>query len=135
MFLYNKPYEVSGAVYYENYNTGTAQLSSGLKIVKSTSTAYLTGTVRFRIAKRDKRIISSKEGRTSVNIIVAQFGWDEIKKLNQKDIYLDVGKFKIEYDGIFYRLTDKNDFGQDIDRVFNNIGIIEGILEKERPNL
>lgn len=133
MFMYNKPYEVSGEVHYENYNTGTAQLSSGLKIVNAPT--HLTGITRFRIATKRKKVIPSKEGRTSVDVLVAQFGWDEIRKLNQKDIYLTVGKFKLEYDGTVYRLTDKNNFGQDIDRVFNNIGLIEATFEKERPNL
>ena len=133
MFLYNKPYEVSGFIYYENYNTGISQLSSGLKIVNDP--AHLTGTTRFRIAKRNKKIISSKEGRTSVDVLIVQFGYDEIIKLNQKDIYLKVGKFRMEYDGIVYRLTDKNNFGQDIDRIFNNVGLIEATFEKERPKL
>ena len=133
MFLYNKPYEVSGVVYYENYKTGAAQLISGLKIVNAPS--YLTGITRFRIAKKRKKVISTKEGRTSVDVMIAQFGWDEINKLNQKNIYLDVGKFKLEYGGTVYRLTDKNDFGQDIDRVFNNIGLIQATFEKERPNI
>jgi len=133
MFLYNKPYEVSGMAYYENYNTGTAQLISGLKVVNSP--AHLTGTTRFRISNKTKKVIPSKEGRTSVDILIAQFGWDEIRKLNQKDIYLKVGRFKLGYDDYIYRLTDKNNFGQDIDRIFNNIGLIEATFEKERPNL
>ena len=133
MFLYNKPYEVSGLVHYENYNTGTAQISSGLKVVNAP--AHLTGITRFRIAKKNKKVIPTKEGRTSIDVMITQFGWDEIRKLNQKDIYLDVGKFKLEYNGYVYRLTDKNDFGQDIDRIFNNIGLIQATFEKERPNI
>jgi hypothetical protein len=133
MFLYNKPYEVSGSVLYENYNTGTAQLSSGLKVVNAP--AHLTGTVRFRVAGRGNRVIPSKEGRTSVKTLTVQFGWDEIRQLEQKDIYLTVGKFKMEYGGTTYRLTDMDDFGQDIDRIFNNVGLIEATFEKERPNL
>lgn len=133
MFLYNKPYEISGDVYYENYNTGIAQLSSGLKIVNTPT--HLTGTTWFRVAKKNKKVISSKEGRTSVDVLIVQFGYDEIIKLNQKDIYLEVGKFKLEYGGTVYRLTDKNNFGQDIDRIFNNVGLIEATFEKERPQL
>jgi len=133
MFLYNKPYEVSGAMYYENYNTGTAQLISGLKTINSP--AYITGTFRFRIAKWRKKVIPAKEGRIEVDEMVAQVGWDEIKKLNQKGIYLDVGNFKMEYGGTNYRLTDMKIFGQRIDRIFNNVGLIEAIFEKERRNL
>lgn len=133
MFLYNKPYEVSGTVSYENYNTGVDQLASGLKVVNSP--AHLTGTIRFRVAKRDIRVIPTKDGRTKVNRLVVQFGYDEIRNLEKNDIYLTEGKFKMEYGGVKYRLVHKNDFGQDIDRRFMNVGLIEATFEKERPDL
>lgn len=133
MFLYNKPYEVSGTVYYENYNTGTAQLSSGLKVVNAP--AHMTGTIWFRVAKRERKVIPSKDGRIEINRLVAQFGYDEIRNLENNNIYLEEGKFKMEYGGIKYRLVFKNDFGQDIDRRFINVGIVEATFEKERPDL
>lgn len=133
MFLYNKPYEVSGNVLYENYNSGTSQIVSGLKIVNAP--AHLTGTVRFRVAKREMKVIPTKDGRTKVNRLVVQFGYDEIRNLEKNNIYLTEGKFKMEYDGIRYRLVFKNDFGQDIDRKFMNVGLIEATFEKERPDL
>lgn len=133
MFLFNKPYEVSGSVFYENYNTGLAQMESGLKVVNSPT--HLTGITRFRVAKRERKLISTKDGRTSVNRLIVQFGWDEIDSLEQKNIYLEPGKFKMEYAGITYRLVDKDDFGQDIDRNFNTLGIIQATFEKERPNI
>ena len=133
MFLYNKPYEVSGSVFYENYNTGTSQLVSGLKVVNAP--AHLTGTVRFRVAKRELKVIPTKDGRTKVKRLVVQFGYYEIRNLEKNDIYLTEGKFKLEYDGIRYRLVFKNDFGQNIDRRFMNVGLIEATFEKERPDL
>jgi len=133
MFLYNKPYETSGNVLYENYNTGVDQIVSGLKVVNAP--AHLTGTVRFRVAKRERKVIPSKDGRIEVNRLVVQFGYDEIRNLEKNNIYLTEGKFKMEYDGIKYRLVFKNDFGQNIDRSFMNVGIIEATFEKERPDL
>lgn len=132
MFLYNQPYEVSGDVHYENYDTGASQIVSGLKIVNSPT--HLTGTIWFRLAKRDRKVLPSKEGRVTIDKLVAQIGWDEINQLENKNIYLDIGKFKIEYGGITYRLVDKNDFGQNIDRNFNTLGIIEATFERERVN-
>ena len=129
MFLYNKPHEVSGNAHYENYDTGT-QMISGLKIPSSPT--HLTGTVRFLISKRDKKVIPSKEGRVSVDQITAQFGLDEIKRLENNNIYLEEGKFKLEYGGKYYRLVDKNDFGQPIDNSFIPFGIIEVVFEKQR---
>lgn len=133
MFLYNKPYEVSGSVLYENYNTGTSQLVSGLKVVNAP--AHLTGTVKFRVAKREMKVIPTKDGRTTVNRLVVQFGYDEIRNLEKNNIYLKEGIFKMEYDGVNYRLVFKDDFGQDMNRRFMNIGLIEATFEKERPNL
>ena len=133
MFLYSKPYEVSGNVMYENYDTGVSQIVSGLKMVNSPT--HLTGTAWFRVAKRDRRIIPAKEGRISVDTLIVQFGYDEINKLEKENIYLEKGKFKLHYDGITFRLVHKNDFGQNINRPFNNLGLVEARFEKERPEL
>lgn len=131
MFLYGKAYETTGTIKYENY--GSQIVVSGYKSMSTP--AYTTGTARFRITKREHKVISSKDGRTTVDRLLTQFGADELKQLNDTGIYLDVGRLKLTYSGNTYRLIDYDDFGQSVNRVFIPFGITEVVFEKEKTRV
>lgn len=128
MFLYNKSVETTGTLYYENY--ATPKMASGYKTVATD--AHITGTGRFAIAKRDKRIIPTDDGRSIVDTVIAQFGWDEIDRLNDTGIQFIPGALKLEYDNVTYRLTDKDTFGLSYDWGYRPVGIIEAVFRRMR---
>lgn len=127
MFVYNKSLERTGTIEYEN--DATPILESGLKVYDAPT--HITGTVRFVVARRKNKIIPTKDGRTKVDELVTQFGWDEIKQLEDTGIQLEAGNLKLNFDGLTFRLTDITDFGQAHDRNYRPLGIKQAIFQRE----
>lgn len=128
MFLFTNCFSRTGTVEYENDST-SGNTSSGLKAFGSP--AYLTGTSKFLITKRKERFIPSKEGISKIDELIIQFGWDQIKSLQDTGIKLEPGRFKLNFDNETYRLVSLDDFGQDYARNYLPLGIIECKFYKE----
>ena len=131
MFLYTKFLERTGVVRYEEY--ATSLLESGLKTM--TSPAYTSGDARFVVAKRNTERIPHEDGIRDIDVLLTQFGWDQIKNLESSGIYFKVGRTELEFDDTWYRLTNLNDFGQAYNRTYMPLGILEIRFEKERDRV
>ena len=127
MFIYNHSLERTGTIEYEN--DATPILESGLKVYDSPT--HITGTARFVVAGRKNRIIPSKDGRTKIDELITQFGWDEIKQLEDTGIQLKAGNLKLNFDGVTFRLTNVTDFGQAYDRNYRPLGILQVVFQRE----
>ena len=127
MFVFNRWATETGTFNYEN--EATPNVSSGLKVYDSPE--YITGTVRFVVAKRINKVIPTQEGRMKVEELTTQFGWDEISGMQQSGLYLEPGRLKLTYDDVTFRLVDKNNFGQPYNRNYRPIGLIEAKFQRE----
>jgi len=128
MWVWNRFLEQTGTIIYENEQ----QLVSGL-VSYETPYTLETGT-RFAVVKRNHFIRKSDEThRSIVDDLTVQFGMGEIKKLTETGIQLRVGRTRIDYDGIEYRATKVNDFGQKWNKAYLPMGVIEIKFERVVP--
>ena len=128
MWVWNRFLEQTGTIIYENEQ----QLVSGL-VSYETPYTLETGT-RFAVVKRNHFIRKSDEThRSLVDDLTVQFGMGEIKKLTETGIQLRVGRTRIDYDGIEYRATKVNDFGQKWNKAYLPMGVIEIKFERVVP--
>lgn len=130
MFLFNKSLETTGALQYEV--SGAAITASGLKTYSSPYN--ITGSARFLISDRIEKVIPSKQGRTKIDVLTTQFGWDEIRQLAITGIYMKPGNLKLKYGEETFRLTNVDNFGQDYDREFRPLGLIELKFERQKTD-
>lgn len=128
MFLFNKNMETSGTLKYENY--ATPIVSSGYKTMGSPG--YTSGDYRFVVAKRKRKIIPSKEGRTELDVLIVQFGWDQLEDMESSGILLTPGNLLLDYANGTYRMVDKDDFGRDYDANYMPLGVIEVTFERQK---
>jgi len=127
MHVFNRWATQTGTLNYENDDS--PNVSSGLKVYDSPT--YITGTARFVVAKKTRRIIRTKEGRMTVEELVTQFGWDEISGLESSGLYLTPGRIKLLYEETNFRLVDKNDLGRPYNMNYRPIGLIEAVFHRE----
>lgn len=128
MFLFNKSMETSGTLRMEKF--ATPIVASGYKTMGEPS--YASGTYRFVVAKRNRRVIPSEEGRTEVDRLTVQFGWDQLKEMSGDGLTLTPGSLMLDYSNETYRMIDKDDFGSPYDRNYNPLGVIEITFERQK---
>jgi len=127
MHVFNRWATQTGTLNYENDDSPIVE--SGLKVYDSPT--LITGTARFVVAKKTTKIIRSKEGRSKVEELVTQFGWDEISGMESSGLYLEPGKLKLNYEGTNFRLVDKNDLGRPYNMNYRPLGLIEAVFHRE----
>jgi len=127
MHVFNRWATQTGTLNYENDDDPI--VSSGLKVYDSPT--YITGSARFVVAKRMNKVIRTKEGRTHIEEIVTQFGWDEISDIQSSGLYLTPGKLKLDYNGTTFRLVDIDEFGRPYNTNYRPLGLIEAVFHRE----
>ena len=122
------------------YNTGTIIYENDQQIVsglKSYSDPYIIQTgVRFAVVDRTKLVRKGDEAmREQHDVLTVQFGWNEIKSLQETGIYLNKpGRVRLIYDGSEFRAVDLNDYGRPYNSKYMNFGLIEVIFERRTPS-
>jgi hypothetical protein len=126
-FTFNKWNTQTGDIVYENDQV----MVSGLK---SYNEPYLIVTgVRFVVIDRNQYIQTDKESRTTTfDDIIVQFGWDELKKLNETGIKISKERTRIRYDGDEFRVVEVTDHGQKYNRKYMPLGLIEAKIRKRK---
>lgn len=125
MFIFNKFNQVTGTIIYENDQV----IVSGLI---NYATPYITETgCRFTLVRRDNYIRKTEEtNREIFDQIVTQFGWDQLRSLSITGIEMKVGRTRLQYDGVEYRATKVNDFGQKYNKTYLPMGVVEVTFQK-----
>lgn len=129
MWVHNQWLIQTGTVIYENDQT----MSSGLK---SYSTPFLIQTgARFAVVDRTQYVQKDKDSmRERHDVLIVQFGWDEIKKLVATGISMEEpGRLRLLYRGQEFRGTFVDDMGQPYNKTFMPIGLIQMIFERRIP--
>ena len=126
-FTFNKWNTQTGDVVYENDQV----MVSGLK---SYNSPYLIVTgVRFVVIDRNQYVQTDKESRTtSFDDIIVQFGWDELKKLDETGIQIQRERTRIRYGGTEYRVVEVTDHGQKYNRNYMPLGLVEAKIRKRK---
>lgn len=128
MWVFNKWLEQTGTIIYEN----NARPVSGL-IGYDVPYNIQTGT-RFAVLSRQQYVRKSDETHHNiVDEMVVHFGWGELQKLHNTGIEVEVGSTRVQYDGVEYRATKVNDFGQKYNRTYIPMGVVEVNLERRTP--
>ena len=125
MFVFNKFNQVTGTIIYENDQV----LVSGL-ISYATPYRIETGC-RFTLIKRNNFVRQTDvSNRSRFDQLVTQFGWDQLKNLSETGIEVKVGRTRLQYNGQEYRAIKVNDFGQQYNKKYLPMGVVEVTFEK-----
>lgn len=128
MFVYSKFNTVTGVLVYE----GERQLVSGL--VDYQLPEETERDCRFTVVKRNRYIRKDDETHRSYHDeLLVQFGWDQIQRITDNGVAIEVGRTRLKYDGQEYRTIGINDFGQDLRRKYLPLGVIEVTFERRVP--
>lgn len=126
MFVFNYFLEQTGTIIYEN----DQELVSGL-VSYQTPFTMETGT-RFAVVDNRQKVRQNEEtNRSIVDVLKVQFGAKEVKNLNDTGIYVREGRTRLRYNGVEYRATYVNNFGNH--NTYIPIGITEVIFERRVP--
>jgi len=126
MFLYNTYLEVSGTIKYENQDA----VASGLKTYNSPT--FISTGAWFVIADRKEKVSMGKDSNREYDeVMITQFGHDQIKNLLDTGISFEAGRMQLEYNGDNFRATNVNTFGIPYTREYRPVGLIEVTFKRK----